>query len=206
MLREAAIECYYVPKFIVFTMSKYFLNADKLLFLHFSVNFTNVKLKSNTLVFLPEVLLDFQSYIVWCNICWRFINWFPNIIGIRYSGPKRNEVLECLNQYNIPMKLQELIALTLTWTNATVKINNEFTDKFEVQTGVKQGDPLSATLFRIAMDFILKKMELRGNISTRLKQCAAYADDIVITSRTAQRHICEIKKRITKIWPNSKCT
>jgi retron-type reverse transcriptase len=55
-----------------------------------------------------------------------------------------------------------------------------------VQTGVKHGDPLSAILFSITMDSILKKMELRGNISTRLKQCTAYADDIVITSRTAQ--------------------
>ena len=64
-----------------------------------------------------------------------------------------------------------------------------FTDKFDVQTGVKQGDPLSATLFSIAMDSILKKMELRGNISTRLKQCAVYADDIVITCRTAQAMI-----------------
>jgi hypothetical protein len=40
------------------------------------------------------------------------------------------------------------------------EINNEFTDKFDVQTGVKQGQPLSATLFSIAMDCILKKMEL----------------------------------------------
>ena len=29
-------------------------------------------------------------------------------------------------------------------------------------------------------------MELRGNISTRLKQCTAYADDILITTRTIQ--------------------
>jgi hypothetical protein len=36
------------------------------------------------------------------------------------------------------------------------------------------------------MDSILKKMELRGNISTRLKQCTAYADDILITTRTTQ--------------------
>jgi hypothetical protein len=61
-------------------------------------------------------------------------------------------VLECLIQYNIPAKLQKLKALTLTGTNAVVKINNEFADKFNVQTGVKQGDPLSATLFSIAMD------------------------------------------------------
>jgi hypothetical protein len=121
----------------------------------------------------------------------------------------RNKVLECLTQYNIPVKLQKLIALTLTGTNAMVKINNEFTDKFYVQTRVKQGDPLSATLFSIAMDAVLKKMELRGNISTRLKQCSAYADDILITTRTAQTMMdtfVKLKKRITKVRPNGKCT
>ena len=54
---------------------------------------------------------------------------------------------------------------------------------------VKQGDPLSATLFNIAMDCILQKMDLRGNISTRLKQCIAYANDILITARTTQAMI-----------------
>jgi hypothetical protein len=53
-------------------------------------------------------------------------------------------------------------------------------------TGIKQGDPLSATLFRIDTDDILKQLELRGNISTRLKQCSAYADDILIPARTKQ--------------------
>jgi hypothetical protein len=53
----------------------------------------------------------------------------------------------------------------------------------------KQGDPLSATLFSNAMDSILKKMELRGNISTILKQCTAYADHILITTRTTQAMI-----------------
>jgi hypothetical protein len=77
----------------------------------------------------------------------------------------------------------------VTGNKAIVKINNEFTDKFDVQTGVKQGDPLSATLFSIAMDSILDKIELRGNISTRLKQCTAYAYDILITARTAQAMI-----------------
>jgi len=44
---------------------------------------------------------------------------------------------------------------------------------------------MSATLFSIAID-ILKQLELRGNISTGLKQCSAYADDILITARTKQ--------------------
>jgi porphobilinogen deaminase len=53
-------------------------------------------------------------------------------------------------------------------------------------TGVQQGDPLPATLFSIVIDDILKQLELRGNISTRLKQCSAYADDILITAQTKQ--------------------
>jgi hypothetical protein len=106
-----------------------------------------------------------------------------------FDSIKRNKVSECLTQYNILIKLQRLRALTLTGTNAIVKINNEFTDKFDVQTGVKQGDSLSATLFSIAMDSTLKKTELRENISTRLKQYNTYADDILITTRTAQAMI-----------------
>ena len=106
-----------------------------------------------------------------------------------FDSINRNKVMDSLNQYNVPSKLKKLIALTLKGTNAIVKINNEFTGKFDVQTGVKQGDPLSATLFSIAMDSILKKIELRGNISTRLKQCTAYADDILITTKTKQAMI-----------------
>jgi hypothetical protein len=51
----------------------------------------------------------------------------------------------------------------------------------------KQGDPLSATLFSTAIDSILKKMELRGNISTRLRH------DISVTARTTQA-IIDIRK------------
>jgi hypothetical protein len=50
----------------------------------------------------------------------------------------------------------------------------------------KQGDPLSTTLFSTVIDDIIKQLELRGNISTRLKQFSAYADDILITARTKQ--------------------
>jgi hypothetical protein len=60
------------------------------------------------------------------------------------------------------------------------------TEQFEVTSGVKQGDPLSALLFSIVMDVILSKVEARGNISTRLKQISVYAADIIIIGRTKQ--------------------
>jgi len=52
-----------------------------------------------------------------------------------------------------------------------------------VKCGIKQGDPLSATLFSLVIDTILKQMELRGNITTRLKQCIAYADVVLLKIR-----------------------
>jgi hypothetical protein len=88
----------------------------------------------------------------------------------------------------------KLIAKTLQDTKARDKINQTFTEKLEISTGVKQGDPLSATLFSIVTDDIIKQLELRDNISTRLKQCLAYADDILITARTKQTLIDTFEK------------
>ena len=80
----------------------------------------------------------------------------------------RDKIIKCLNNKGIQSKLMKLIAKTLQDTKARVKINQTFTEKFEILTGVKQGDPLSATLCNIVIDDIIKQLELRGNISTRL--------------------------------------
>jgi len=103
-----------------------------------------------------------------------------------FDSVYRDKIIKCLNNYEIPSKLLKLIAKTLQDTKARVKVNKNYKEKFEILTGAKQGGPLSATLFSIVTDDILKQLELRGNISTRLKQCSAYADDIVITVRTKQ--------------------
>ena len=44
------------------------------------------------------------------------------------------------------------------------------------------------------MGVIITKLEVRGNISTRLKQIAAYAADIVIIGRTKQAMIDTLNK------------
>lgn len=74
--------------------------------------------------------------------------------------------------------------LTLNSTRVRVKINNAYTEEFKVESGVKQGYSLSATLYSVVVDVILKQLDLRGNICTRVKQCAAYAADILVTTRT----------------------
>jgi len=87
-----------------------------------------------------------------------------------------------------------VIAKILQGKKARVKVNQNYTENFEISTGVKQDDPLSATLFSIVIGNILKQLKLIGNISTRLKQCSAYADDILITVQTKQTLIDTFEK------------
>jgi hypothetical protein len=54
----------------------------------------------------------------------------------------------------------------------------------EIYAGVRQGDPLSALLLNLTLESVIRNLEIRGNITTKLKQINAYADDIVITTRT----------------------
>ena len=54
--------------------------------------------------------------------------------------------------------------------------------------------PLSALLFSAVLDSAINNLDIRGNITTRLKQISAYADDIVIISRTKQTLIDTFRK------------
>jgi hypothetical protein len=80
---------------------------------------------------------------------------------------------------------------------AGIKINRDFTEDIIVECGVKKADPLSATLFSLVVDTILKQMGLRRNITARLKRCTACADDNMLTTGTKQ-------KCIGSIWTDCK--
>jgi hypothetical protein len=97
----------------------------------------------------------------------------------------RSLITECLKEYKIPRKLTHLTTLTLKNTRAKVKINNELSESV-VNTGVKQGDPLSALLFSVIMEQVLISLDIKGSISTRLRQVCAYTNDILIMSRMKQ--------------------
>ena len=97
---------------------------------------------------------------------------------------KRETILTSLHLNKIHPKLINLIKLTLENTTAKVKGKSTYTTDFRVDIGVKQGDPLSPTLFNLVIDTVLTQLHLRGNVSTRLKLLMAYADDILILART----------------------
>jgi sorting nexin-29 len=49
---------------------------------------------------------------------------------------------------------------------------------------VCQGDPLSATIFNLILDSVIKKLNLRGDVSLKLTQIVAYADDVALLARS----------------------
>ncbi|XP_055382796.1 uncharacterized protein LOC129612958 [Condylostylus longicornis] len=61
---------------------------------------------------------------------------------------------------------------------------------FEIKTGVRQGDALSALMFNLLLQHALGKLYTDGNIFSRTSQIMAYADDVVIIGRSV-RAMCE---------------
>ena len=64
-----------------------------------------------------------------------------------FNSVNRRKLLETMNVTGIPKKLIRSTEMTMKDTKAVVKVNNQKTKISEFETGVKQGDGLSATLF-----------------------------------------------------------
>jgi len=71
-------------------------------------------------------------------------------------------------------------------SKAVVRTNHGITEKFEINTGVRQGDALSAMLFNILLESIIRKIKDHGKLNINMTQIIAYADDIAIVSRTKE--------------------
>ena len=64
-----------------------------------------------------------------------------------------------------------------------MKIKNLTSKPFLIWCGVRQGDPLSAATFNLTLDLVIKKLSLRGDVSLKVTQTVAYADDGALLAR-----------------------
>jgi len=92
--------------------------------------------------------------------------------------------IELLQELRIPNKLVQLNKMTIQNTKATVKTENLTSNQLSVSSGVRQGDPLSATIFNLILDSVIKKHNLMREVSLKLKQIVAYADDVALLVRS----------------------
>ena len=110
------------------------------------------------------------------------------------------ESLWCiLRHYGIPMKIVELIKSFYNNFQCTVGRSNS---SFEVKTGVRQGCVMSALLFNLVIDWVMRNTtedEARGirwDLFSKLEDLD-FADDLALLSHTHQ-HIQEKTERLNK--------
>jgi sorting nexin-29 len=86
-----------------------------------------------------------------------------------------------MQELRIPNKLVRLIKMTLQNMEENVKIENLTSS---ISSGVRQGVALSSTIFNSILDSVIKKRNLRRDISLKLKQIVAYTDDVALLTRS----------------------
>ncbi len=103
----------------------------------------------------------------------------------------RKGLLYKLNNYGISGKMLETIKELYTNTRNRILLNNSMTEQFEINMGVKQGDPLSSLLFNIDMIDLCDRLRKNKTIdapdimNTKVP-CLLWADDIVLMSKSEQ--------------------
>ncbi|CAM4844407.1 unnamed protein product [Rotaria magnacalcarata] len=75
-----------------------------------------------------------------------------------YDSVNRELLWKVCRQYGISEKLVNLLKMLYTNSKAKVKVNDEFSDSFEIYNGVMQGGIPSPILFNILFDFIIRKV------------------------------------------------
>jgi hypothetical protein len=71
----------------------------------------------------------------------------------------------------------------MTETINQVKIQNQLTECFKTNQGLKQGDSLASSLFNFVLEYIVRKcnVDTRNTIAYKQTQIMAYADDIIVS-------------------------
>ena len=103
----------------------------------------------------------------------------------------RPALWELLAYYEVSARTIRLVKDLLNGCESCVRVNGELTPSFPVESGVRQGCPLSPTIFNVAMNWLAGKVqEAAGMTNDRVElgevelDTFEYADDMVILSET----------------------
>ena len=106
-----------------------------------------------------------------------------------FDSINRDLLFYKLLQNKIDGKYYNAIKQMYLNTEACVRINNIYTDWFETESGVKQGDCLSTTLFNLYINDLIKEIKCLGKgvkFENEKLGVLIYADDLVIITENEE--------------------
>ena len=109
-----------------------------------------------------------------------------------FDSVDRKTLWKLLRHYGVPTKLVNLIKNSYDGTGCRVIHGGQFTCRFEVKTGVRQGCLLSPFLFLLAIDWIMKMTTvqrtsgIQWTLWTQLEDLD-FADDLALLSHSHQQ-------------------
>ena len=85
-----------------------------------------------------------------------------------------------------PQERGQVVKITLQKTTNQIQINGKLSESFETKSGLRQGDALSTLLFNLALEKIVRGIQVNpgGSIVNRSILYLAYADDLVLIARS----------------------
>ena len=93
------------------------------------------------------------------------------------------QIFKTLNNNDICPLFTRLIMILYKFNNAIIQYNKSISSSFNMQTGVKQGSVLSAYLFTLYMDDLVKLLldtQVGCFVGNKLINTLVYADDVVL--------------------------
>ena len=119
------------------------------------------------------------------------LNTFAAFIDFKkaFDLVNRNYLLYKILNIGIEGKLYFAIKSLLTNTRSCVRVNDYYTDYFDINTGIRQGDGLSSTLFACFINDLVTEInncQLGIQIGNKILSCLLYADDFAIMAENEQ--------------------
>ena len=103
-----------------------------------------------------------------------------------YDSTHRDTLRKRMKEFKIPTKLINMCKTCVQETRSAVRIEGTWSSFFENKTALKQGDPLSPTLFNLALQKVIqsiKRVPCGIKIGKEQMNILAYADDIALIGK-----------------------